>query len=408
MHLRRAAPPFAVLVIAALAALVPALSPARGATTLNVPGDYPSIQAAVNAASNGDVIVVGLREFGDYEENVLVEGFQSLTLRGKRKPAINPQGPGYCLTIRGCKNVTVVDFYLINSTTGGLQVEKSDNVYVAKLDIGGNGGHNVELADCKNFTITKCHLFSSVGCCIKDTFSDGVNIVKNTFEIAIEDAINLSANRPDPGTTKVLISGNRIRLAHGRAITVGGSHIRIEKNRIWDSLTAIGGGSGISLDASATTTNAVVEKNKLWDLKGRGIFVSGDGNRVLKNKLTNVGVDEDAGVRVVGENHHLEGNKIAGTDDEGFALDCSMCTFVKNKVAGTAGHGFDLFGDDNVFYGNKVVGAGADGFRLDGKGNDLTKNKAAGSEGFDLNDLAPLGDNTYTKNKFGTVQQAPP
>lgn len=414
MSFRNTVLPFVLILVGILAVVVPEFAPVTGAATLNVPDDYPSIQAAVNAASNGDVIVVGLKPaeaLDDYGESVIIDGFDGLTLLGKKMPAIDGgPGPDPCITIRDSSNVTVSGFYMIRCTNGGLRVNKSHNVFVTKCQIGGNGGHNVHTTDCTDFTITKCHIYSSTGCGILDLYSDGYTILKNQFEIAIQDGINLSANQGNPGTQNVLISGNRMRLAHGRAITVGGSGIRIDKNKIWDSLQAIGNGSGISLDASADTTGAVVEKNKLWDLKGYGVFVSGDGNRVLKNKLTNVGIDDSEGIRVVGENHVVGGNKITVTQDIGISLEAMGCSFLKNKVAGTNSHGFFVLGDDNVFLGNKVGTAGVDGFHVSTGSidNDFTKNKASGSGGFDLNDNAPLGDNTYEKNKFETTQQAPP
>ena len=53
------------LVVAAIATasalaggLVATPSPARAATTIHVPGDYTTIQAAIDAAANGDSVVV--------------------------------------------------------------------------------------------------------------------------------------------------------------------------------------------------------------------------------------------------------------------------------------------------------------------------------------------------------------
>ena len=48
-----------------------------GAATLNVPGDYATIQAAINAAAAGDTILV---QSGTYNENVDVN--KQLTLQG--------------------------------------------------------------------------------------------------------------------------------------------------------------------------------------------------------------------------------------------------------------------------------------------------------------------------------------
>ena len=55
-----------------------ALGTTAMAASLNVPGDYSTIGAAVAAAADGDIIRVGP---GSYTENVLVD--MSVTIRGK-------------------------------------------------------------------------------------------------------------------------------------------------------------------------------------------------------------------------------------------------------------------------------------------------------------------------------------
>ena len=52
--------------------------PAAPGATINVPGDYATIQAAINAASSGDVIVVAA---GPYDEAITIDG-KDLTITG--------------------------------------------------------------------------------------------------------------------------------------------------------------------------------------------------------------------------------------------------------------------------------------------------------------------------------------
>src|SRR5688572_25090978 len=67
----------AAITLAALVSLAACAQP-REAGTLSVPGDYPKIQAAVDAAVPGDLILI---DPGTYEEEVRVE-VEDVTIRG--------------------------------------------------------------------------------------------------------------------------------------------------------------------------------------------------------------------------------------------------------------------------------------------------------------------------------------
>ena len=73
--------------------------PAVAATTINVPLDYPTIQAAIDAASDGATIIVAA---GIYEETVSIKD-KSLTLLGAQadEPIVNGERAGDESIIRG-------------------------------------------------------------------------------------------------------------------------------------------------------------------------------------------------------------------------------------------------------------------------------------------------------------------
>jgi parallel beta-helix repeat protein len=90
----------ATLVAAAVTLLAPAAGHAAGAQTIVVPRDYPTIQAAVNAAAPGDTITV---RSGTYTEEVVIS--KDLTLRGAGAGATLIRSPAtltaFAVDVRG-------------------------------------------------------------------------------------------------------------------------------------------------------------------------------------------------------------------------------------------------------------------------------------------------------------------
>src|SRR5713226_3054867 len=58
--------------------------PASASTVFDVPGNFPTIQAAIDAAANGDTVVV---EPGTYFENIDFKG-KLITVRSSQGPSV--------------------------------------------------------------------------------------------------------------------------------------------------------------------------------------------------------------------------------------------------------------------------------------------------------------------------------
>jgi len=84
------------------------------AGTVNVPGDYGTIQAAVIAASGGDKIIV---DNGTYSEHVIVN--KALTIQAKvgASPIVDGSGTGTCFLIQS-SDVTIDGFIIQNAQWG--------------------------------------------------------------------------------------------------------------------------------------------------------------------------------------------------------------------------------------------------------------------------------------------------
>jgi len=89
---------FRIVRFTAMAAVVLSVDAAKAQSTIQVPANFPTIQSAINAASNGDTVLVAP---GTYVENINFDG-KAITLTSSSGPAAT--------MIDGNHNGTVVTF----------------------------------------------------------------------------------------------------------------------------------------------------------------------------------------------------------------------------------------------------------------------------------------------------------
>ena len=149
------------------------------AATLNVPADYATIQAAVNAAAAGDTILV---QSGTYYENVNVN--KQLTLQGVDSgsglPVVDAGGSGSAITLsaNGC---TLKDFVAMNSSTGqsGIRVTSSSNTISGNTATGNpNSGIRLDFSSNGNTISSNTANINGVGILLSS--SSGNTISGNT------------------------------------------------------------------------------------------------------------------------------------------------------------------------------------------------------------------------------------
>ncbi len=145
------------------AALVLGMASLSFAATLEVPGDYATIQSAVDAAVDGDIVNVAS---GTYAEQVLIVG-KAIELRGDESGTTTLDGSSFSGSILQVSNVNkgtavVRDLECINGTAvvgGGIYG------YYSNLDVhdcsffdnaAENWGGGLNLYECTS-TITGCH-----------------------------------------------------------------------------------------------------------------------------------------------------------------------------------------------------------------------------------------------------------
>lgn len=145
-----------VLIAALGAALVPA-DPVKAATTIYVPDDYSTIQAAVNNVTAGDTIIV---RAGTYNEAVNVNK-DNLTIRGVGRDTVIVDGTGLG---------NAIGFNVVGG--GGSHIQ---GVTIEEFTIRNYNGHGIDVRGDEN-TIT--------GNCIRDNQGSGIFVYGNRTTIS--------------------------------------------------------------------------------------------------------------------------------------------------------------------------------------------------------------------------------
>jgi nitrous oxidase accessory protein NosD len=340
----RAAP-----LLTAVVTLSLAVAPAHAATLL-VPGGFPTIQEAVDAAQSGDVIKVAKGTYAPFA----VVGKTDLTIKGKRKTIVD-----------GANVAAVV-----------VQVQDAERVTLDRLTIRFAADRGIDIDTSQAITVRRCTVSDAYDA-LRAHGSGLVVIQKNRFLTIENDAVDFSDDDLAGPAHDSQVRKNRFTDIGHEAIEIEGPNNLVEKNRI-----ATTAGSGISLEDSSV--DAVVRKNR----------ITGSG---------------DDGMVLTGTGHLIEKNTIDGAGDEGIAVEASGSTLRANRVKRAADNGIEVgatavVATGNTFERNQVIGSTRSGFVVADGGNTFRKNRAAQSGVFDLVDTAGPGANVYEKNKFGTEQ----
>lgn len=378
------------------AGLLLALAPDSRADVLKVPAQYPSIQAAVDAAGEGDVIKL---KKNIYIEEVVISGKTDLTIKGVGSQITGPPS-GTGLTITDSFGVTVIGLGVSNMGTGivadgaiGLELRKCKltdlmvgiwvmdcdavqilkcrvedifevGMYLGTQDAGvglmivkgckllGMGDDAIRLQDCKLLSITKCKIQGFRGDAIVQeglTELTAAHVENNIIHATnpgedVEhhgDGIRLSGH-------DITIRKNKINLSDdGTAISVRGSDITVEQNKI------TGAGAGIQVAKAYTgsiTTGVVVLDNKLKNTDGVGIVTDPDtlGTVVQGNKVTVC----FQGMLLWGTAHQIIANTVKAAEVIGIDVYGGVITLSGNVATGSGSCDFRDLGTDTILDGN--------------------------------------------------------
>ena len=339
------------------------LTNCAGAATLNVPSGYASIQAAVDAASVGDTIVV---QSGTYYENVNVN--KQLNLTGVGSPEVHGMGMGaITLSANGC----ILQGFVACNGQNGIWVKSSGNTISGSTATG-------------NFRD---------GIIIE--FSNSNTISGNTATGNKNDGFYLDCSYDNT------ISGNT---ATGNSQK--GIHLIVSGGNTLSDNTATGNkNDGFYLDSSYGNT---ISGNTATGNSQKGIHLMGSNDNTLSgNTVTG---NSQKGIHLMGSNDNtLSGNTVTGNSGDGICLDSSSDSTISGNTANrNSGHGIILESSNhNTISGNFATSNSENGiYLMRSLLNTLSSNTATGNknDGFylDSSSANTLSGNTATGNsRFG-------
>jgi hypothetical protein len=408
--------------MAVTGALLTVLAPAaHAATTLAVPGRYPTISAAISAAHNGDTVLV---QPGTYRENITIAG-KNITVRaassvqsrtviagnpGRTPVMIQGVGPQTKLT-----GFTITGGYAPAGQGGGITIANGASPVIAYNTIQNNHantGGGILVYNQSNPDIA----FNYIRGNSATTFGGGVfayigsNPVLHNNQITgnsayggggvyLESNSGNAAQRAGGNVTLNVISGNAASQAGGGIMLRTGEVASITRNTISGNRAPYGGGievetngSGPTIAANTITGNvAATSASQPGSGSGGGIAVFGQSTPLIQGNVVYGNASTIFGGGIVlaeGSNSRVEGNNIAA-----------------NRVTSSANYtgGGGIFGANsdgaiwnNVFRANSARGGG--GLSFNGTGswvvmyNTIVSNQATGGSG-------PLGGGLFVGAK---------
>jgi len=247
--------------------------------THNVPGDFNTIQEAIDNAVNGDTVLV---HDGTYYENINFILGKAITVRSENGAAttiIDGNASGSVVTFfSGQGAVSVLDGFSITNGTGGIDISSSSSPIIKNCNISNNSGTpsggGIECSQYSAPTISNCTISNNdadYGAGIWTKFASPVitncNINNNTSNY---DGAGIYVYfSPDTTITGCDISNNTAIKGGGIAF-VASSSSDLSNCTISDNTADDGGGIHCE-DSSPTITNCRIIRNAAYNVVGGGI-----------------------------------------------------------------------------------------------------------------------------------------
>ncbi|MEA4964294.1 MAG: right-handed parallel beta-helix repeat-containing protein [Oscillospiraceae bacterium] len=281
---------------------------------IRVRTDYPTIQAAVDAALPGDEILV---EGGVYRERVTV-GKSFLSITGEKNAVLDGQWmPGTAFTLDNTSGVEIRSFIIKNFQGDGVDIlggGTSNAISQTRFfNIGGSGVK--QDAGVSDSRVTGCSVKSAesgiydLGHCLR---AENCRILYCRTGVSCEESsadawiCRCAAGRNVIGIAaagiRAQIKGNDVFGSRSGGINVTGAGCLVEGNDVRETITY----DGISVAAE----NSTVRGNRVCKSGRYGIYVNGTGlSSILANEVND---NADIGILIEQQGNTVVGNRARG------------------------------------------------------------------------------------------------
>jgi hypothetical protein len=352
--------------------------------TLNVPGDYPSIQSAIDAAANGDTILVAA---GTYLEHVdfLGKSLEVVSVAGPQATFIDAAGSGSAVTFqRGEPRAAVLSGFTItngNSFDGaGVRIWNSSPTLHANVITGNRGCTGVGVYSYFSSPRIEHNTISGnvvQGC--SGAWGVGVYIGGNSdAELVSNEIVDNAGADASGGGVALFAAGRPLLLLN----TIARNSTTINGTCGW------GGGVAIANYVEAKIVNNLIAQNKACT--GRAIYWINPSSSGVTTVVNNTIVDNAGGsepsiyMSGVGSANRFINNVVSGTGGPlifcqatswatapafdsndvfssvgtPYAGSCADQTGVANNISIDPGFRNPLVGDYSIDFSSPLVDAG--------------------------------------------------
>ena len=349
------------LAVIAIACLFTFVIPAQ-ARTINVPGDAPTIQEAIDRSFTGDEIIVAP---GTYAENLLINQKQQLTIQAQNpgQVTIRAIADKPTITVSNSSQITLQGFVV----TGGTAVDLKTLQPVP-------AGGGIVLSNSQKIVLDQLKLKDSIGLSLKITSSSAT-----ITQIVIPAPIAKQAGQEIDG---IGISDNSDVTIKGFTVTSNpGNGIMVQNSKLSASQGQIQGNTGVGLQAKGATLT--VADTTITQQQTGGVTLDG-----TQGQLSNVQIisNQGVGLAITGNSSvSADSTTISGHPQGAVLVTDSSFTLTNGTITQNAGSGIDAQNSKIDVESSKVFAQPGDGIKLSNSTAQVNGSQIQNNQGLGVN-----------------------